>query len=97
MKNFSEGCAAKGDRNRLFHSFFREHNFRRDSAGGRALMLQDLETIHEKIINAYKAVMKLSALISTRFKCKACPQNTPNMKQSPNNAFNTDTRINANN
>ena len=49
---------AKAERNRLIHSFYREHNFRRNSAGGLALMLQDLEKKHEKIIDAYKAGMK---------------------------------------
>ena len=53
---------AKAERNRLIHSFYREHNFRRNSAGGRALMLKDLEKIHDKIIEAYKAVMKLSGV-----------------------------------
>jgi hypothetical protein len=53
---------AKAERNRLFHSFYREHNFRRNSAGGRTLMLHDLEAMHEKIIDAYKAVMKLSGI-----------------------------------
>jgi len=31
------------ERNRLFHSFYRSHNFRRNSEEGRALMLKDLE------------------------------------------------------
>jgi hypothetical protein len=53
---------AKEERNRLIHSFYREHNFRRNSPGGRVLMLQDLEQIHEKIIDAYKAVMNLSGI-----------------------------------
>lgn len=51
---------ARAERNRLIHSFYREHNFRRNSANGRAQMLRDLEIMHEKIINAFKAVMKLS-------------------------------------
>jgi hypothetical protein len=45
------------DRNRLFHSFYREHNFRRNSEEGRAIMWTDLDHIHDKIILAYKAVM----------------------------------------
>jgi hypothetical protein len=44
-------------RNRLSHSFFREHNFRRNSDEGRALMLMDLESIHDALITAYKGVM----------------------------------------
>ena len=53
---------AKAERNRLIHSFYREHNFRRNSAGGWALMLQDLEKMHDKIIDAYKAILKLSGV-----------------------------------
>jgi hypothetical protein len=33
---------ARDERNRLSHSFYREHNFRRNSDEGRALMLADL-------------------------------------------------------
>jgi hypothetical protein len=49
-------------RNRLFHSFYREHNFRRNSEEGRALMLDDLERVHASLITAYKAVMLLSGI-----------------------------------
>jgi hypothetical protein len=48
------------ERNRLLHSFYRQHNFRSNSDEGRALMLKDLESIHEKLLDAYKAVMLLS-------------------------------------
>ena len=48
--------AALEERNRLFHHFYREHNFRRNSDQGRTLMLNDLETIHFTIIEAFKAV-----------------------------------------
>src|SRR5258708_7537568 len=50
------------ERNRLSHSFYREHNFRRNSDEGRAVMLQDLESIHDSLIKAYKAVMLLSGV-----------------------------------
>jgi len=50
------------ERNRLNHSFYRQHNFRRNSDDGRALMLQDLEHIHDQILNAYKAVMLLTGV-----------------------------------
>jgi hypothetical protein len=50
------------ERNRLFHAFYREHNFRRNSDEGRALMLTDLEAIHDKLLQAYKAVMHLSGI-----------------------------------
>jgi hypothetical protein len=50
------------ERNRLFHAFYREHNFRRNSDEGRALMLTDLEAIHDKLLQAYKAVMHLNGI-----------------------------------
>src|SRR5688572_12314548 len=34
-------------RNRLAHSFYREHNFRRNSEKGRSIMMDDLESIHK--------------------------------------------------
>jgi len=49
-------------RNRLSHSFYRRHNFRRNSDEGRSVMLKDLECIHESIIKAYKGVMLLSGI-----------------------------------
>ena len=51
--------AGTSSRNRLSHSFYREHNFRRNSGDGRALMMQDLETIHAVILEAYKQLMLL--------------------------------------
>jgi len=50
------------ERNRLQHSFFRQHNFRRNSNEGRAIMIKDLESIHDKILDAYKALMLLSGV-----------------------------------
>jgi len=49
-------------RNRLFHSFYRQHNFRRNSEEGRALMLSDLQSIHDALLRAYKAIMLLSGV-----------------------------------
>jgi len=54
--------SALEERNRLYHSFYRQHNFRRNSADGRALMLKDLESIHDTLLKAYKAVMLLSGI-----------------------------------
>ena len=51
---------ARDARNRLSHSFYREHNFRRNSEDGRALMMEDLEGIHCALLDAYKAVLALS-------------------------------------
>ena len=53
---------ALDERNRLFHSFYRQHNFRRNSDEGRQRMLDDLESIHETLLAAYKAVMLLSGV-----------------------------------
>jgi hypothetical protein len=50
------------ERNRLFHSFYRQHNFRRNSDEGRRRMLDDLESIHKTQLEAYKAVMLLSGV-----------------------------------
>jgi nitroimidazol reductase NimA-like FMN-containing flavoprotein (pyridoxamine 5'-phosphate oxidase superfamily) len=47
-------------RNRLQHSFSRQHNFRRSSDEGRITMLRDPDKIHEAILHAYEAVMRLS-------------------------------------
>ncbi|HXT69935.1 MAG TPA: hypothetical protein VN700_09280 [Vicinamibacterales bacterium] len=49
---------ALDERNRLFHSFYRQHNFRRNSTDGCQVMLDDLESIHEIIITAYKFVLR---------------------------------------
>jgi hypothetical protein len=51
---------ALAERNELFHSFYRRHNFRRNSDEGRAKMIEDLDRKHETILEAYKAVMRLS-------------------------------------
>ncbi len=50
------------ERNRLAHRFYRQHNFRRNSGEGRAIMLRDLESMHEVILRAYKAVNLLSGI-----------------------------------
>jgi|HubBroStandDraft_2_1064218.scaffolds.fasta_scaffold82541_2 hypothetical protein len=50
------------ERNRLQHSFYRHHNYRRNSDEGRALMLEDLEVIHDAVLKAYKAVNLLSGI-----------------------------------
>lgn len=53
---------ALSERNRLAHSFYREHNNRRNTEEGRTVMLEDLESIHQIILDAYKAVMRLSGI-----------------------------------
>jgi hypothetical protein len=53
---------ALDERNRLFHSFYRQHNFRRNSDEGRKLMLSDLESMHKTLLDAYKTVMLLQGV-----------------------------------
>lgn len=53
---------ARDERNRLSHSFYRLHNFRRNSEEGRAVMLADLESIHDTLLEAYKTVLLLSGI-----------------------------------
>ena len=61
------------ERNRLSHSFYREHNLRRNSEDGRALMLKDLDFIHTSLLEAYKAVMLLSGVDLDKIKTGELP------------------------
>ena len=49
-------------RNRLTHSFFLQHNFRRNSDDGRDVMLRDLEVTHDILLAAYDAVLLVSGV-----------------------------------
>jgi len=49
-------------RNRLAHRFYREHNLRRNSPEGRAVMLADLQELHDTIINAHRAALAISGI-----------------------------------
>jgi hypothetical protein len=63
LEHASEQLAqALAERNRLVHSFFRQHNNRRNSEEGRAVMLADLESMHAAIFAAYKLVLKISGV-----------------------------------
>lgn len=63
VADLEDGLAkALEERNRLFHSFYRQHNFRRNSDEGRQRMFEDLELIHATLLDAYKAVMLLSGV-----------------------------------
>lgn len=53
---------ALADRNYLFHSYYRKHNFRKNSDEGRATMLADLERRHQTIFEAWKMVLRLSGI-----------------------------------
>lgn len=50
------------ERNRLNHSFYRQHNIRKFSGEGRLIMLNDLEAIHQKILLAYSSALALSKI-----------------------------------
>ena len=50
---------ALADRNYLFHSYYRKHNFRKNSDEGCAIMLADLETRHQTILEAWIMVLRL--------------------------------------
>ncbi len=47
-------------RNFLSHSFYRYHNFRRNSPEGRAIMLEDLRRLHNEILQAYLELLASS-------------------------------------
>jgi hypothetical protein len=64
---------ALNERNRLFHSFYRQHNFRRNSAEGRQRMLDDLDSIHNALLEAYKAVMLLSGVDLDKLSAEGLP------------------------
>ncbi len=51
---------ALAERNRLTHHFYRQHNLRISTDAGRAFMLNDLETIHNTLIDVYKLLNLLS-------------------------------------
>ena len=53
---------ALAERNRLSHSFFRQHNYRRNSEAGRAIMLEDLRALHHTLFRAYKLVLRVSGI-----------------------------------
>jgi len=53
---------ALDSRNRLAHTFYLEHNNRRNSDSGRDVMLRDLESIHEDMLAAYKSVLRLTGI-----------------------------------
>ena len=52
-------AGAIAERNRLSHSFFRQHNLRRNSSKGCGIMLADLESIHDTLLRAYKLVLAI--------------------------------------
>ena len=51
---------ALATRNRLAHFFYEKHNFRRNSDDGREIMLRDLESIHEVLLEAYNSVRPIT-------------------------------------
>jgi hypothetical protein len=53
---------ALDERNRLAHSFFRQHNLRITSDAGRGIMMADLQAIHETLLDAMKALSLLDGI-----------------------------------
>ena len=53
---------ALAERNRLNHSFYRQHNFRRNTEEGRLAMFADLDVIHGRLLDAYQKVLFLSGI-----------------------------------
>ena len=53
---------ALNERNRLSHSFYREHNFRRNTPEGCQIMIEDLEKMHKTILRAYSLTLALSGI-----------------------------------
>ena len=51
---------ALASRNRLTHTFYLQHNLRRNSDDGREVMLRDLEAMHDDLLEAYKALSLIS-------------------------------------
>ncbi|HUA68338.1 MAG TPA: hypothetical protein VMA13_07295, partial [Candidatus Saccharimonadales bacterium] len=49
-------------RNRLFHSFYRDHDMRIQTDEGRDLMMADLEDMHQKLFHAYQLAGAMSSL-----------------------------------
>jgi hypothetical protein len=61
------------ERNRLSHSFFREHNLRRNSAEGRAKMLEDLLQMHKVMQDALELIFQISGTDLTEFETSPLP------------------------
>lgn len=53
---------ALAERNRLSHSFYREHNFRRNTADGRRIMVKDLQSISDTLMKAYKMALQVAGI-----------------------------------
>jgi hypothetical protein len=64
---------ALAERNRLSHSFFRQHNFRLNTPVGREVMLTDLESIHRTLLDAYKIALAVSSIDLDSVRLPALP------------------------
>jgi hypothetical protein len=53
---------ALDERNRLTHHFYRQHNLRKNTDAGRAVMMADLENIHLLLIDALKSLSLLEGI-----------------------------------
>jgi hypothetical protein len=65
---------ALAQRNRLTHSFYREHNFRINTDDGRAIMMKDLERIHDTLLDAFREVLHLTGIDLEKVPLKSLPK-----------------------
>jgi hypothetical protein len=69
--------AALSNRNKLAHSFYLQHNLRRNSEEGRAVMINDLNNMHDQLLEAYKAVMLLQGIDLEKIAAEQSDQSQP--------------------
>jgi hypothetical protein len=79
------------ERNRLTHSFYRQHNLRRNSEAGRAIMMEDLNDIHEILLETMKALSRLAGIDLERLaeqlvKARSTDEDSPDA-QDENSVF----------
>ena len=70
---------ALAERNRLSHSFFRNHNFRRNTSEGCSIMLEDLESIHEILMEAYRVALAIGGIDLDSVNLPGLPTNHLNL------------------
>jgi len=73
---------ALSERNRLNHSFYRQHDLRRNSDEGREIMINDLVQIHQCILETYVAIFRLSGIDIENVDITALP--TEHLQLNPN-------------
>ena len=54
-------------RNRLFHGFYEQHNFKIQTAEGRYNMIADLEEMHEELFRAWRVAEGIAQVLHDAF------------------------------